>query len=80
MYITSPGKIPSLLLCKRDEYNYRPQTTGGNIQERCGNIITKTTENIFRTHQYRVKIIYKPDPDPFIADCLSRQNHEKRKG
>ena len=44
-YITWPGKIPSLLLHKRGEYNYRPQATGGNIQERHGNIITKTTVN-----------------------------------
>ena len=44
-YITQPCKIPSLLLCKRGEYNYRPQAAGGNIQERHGNIITKTIGN-----------------------------------
>ena len=38
-------KIPSLLLWKRGEHNYRPQATGGNIQGRCGNIITKITVN-----------------------------------
>ena len=26
-------------------------------------------------HQYRVQIIYKPGPDIFIADWLSRHNH-----
>ena len=44
-YITWPGKISSLVLCKKGDYNYRPQATGGNIQERCDNIITKTTTN-----------------------------------
>ena len=39
------SKIPSFLLHNRGEYNHRPQATGGNIQERCGNIITKTTMN-----------------------------------
>ena len=28
---------------------------------------------ILRTHQYRVGIIYKPGPDLFIVDWLSRQ-------
>ena len=42
-YITQPGRIPSLLLCKRSEFNYRPQATGDNNQERRGNIITNTT-------------------------------------
>ena len=44
-YITWPRKIPSLLLCKRGEYNYRLQANSGNIQERHGNIIAKTTVN-----------------------------------
>ena len=30
-------------------------------------------------HQYRVRIIYKPGPDLFIADWLSRQNHKENK-
>ena len=38
-------KFPSLLLHKKGEYNYRPQANGGNIQETCGNIITKITAN-----------------------------------
>ena len=28
-----------------------------------------------KIHQYRVQIIYKPGPDIFIADWLSRHNH-----
>ena len=42
-HITQLGKIPSLLLCKKAKYNYRPQATGCNIQERHSNIITKTS-------------------------------------
>ena len=38
-YITWPGKIPSLLLCKRGKYNYKPQAVSGSIQESGGNII-----------------------------------------
>ena len=38
-------KFHHYCFCKRDEYNYRPQVTGGNIQERHGNIIAKTTVN-----------------------------------
>ena len=28
---------------------------------------------MLRIHQYRIGIIYKPGPDLFIVDCLSRQ-------
>ena len=30
---------------------------------------------LLKVHQYRVQIIYKPGPDIFIADWLSRYNH-----
>ena len=30
-------------------------------------------------HLYRVRIIYKPGPDLFIVDWLSRQNHSENK-
>ena len=35
---------------------------------------------LLRIHQYRVRIIYKPVPDLFIVDQLSRQNHSENKG
>ena len=38
-----------------------------------------SSEFYLRIHQYRVKIIYKPGPDLFIADLLSRQNHNVNK-
>ena len=34
---------------------------------------------LFRIHQYRVRIIYKPGLDLFIANWLSRQNHTENK-
>ena len=34
---------------------------------------------LLRIHQYRVRIIYKPGLDLFIADWLSRQNHKENK-
>ena len=34
---------------------------------------------VLRIHQYRVRTIYKPEPDLFIADWLSRQNHKEKK-
>ena len=35
--------------------------------------------NPTHNHQYRVRIICKPRPDPFIVDWLSRQNHKENK-
>ena len=34
---------------------------------------------LLEIHQYRVQIIYKPDPEIFIADWLSRHNHVEGK-
>ena len=34
---------------------------------------------LLRIHQYRVRIIYKPGPDLFIADWPSRQSHRENK-
>ena len=34
---------------------------------------------LLRIHQYRVRIIYKPGPDLFMADWLSRHNHCKKR-
>ena len=34
---------------------------------------------LLKIHQYRVQIIYKPGPDIFIADWLSRHNHVEGK-
>ena len=34
---------------------------------------------LLKIHQYRVQIIYMPQPKIFIADCLSQHNHEEGK-
>ena len=34
---------------------------------------------LLKIYQYRVQIIYKPSPDIFIADWLSRHNHAEKK-
>ena len=34
---------------------------------------------LLKLHQYRVQVIYKPGPDIFIADWLSRHNHVEGK-
>ena len=34
---------------------------------------------LLRIHQYRVRTIYKPGPEFFIADCLSQHNHKENK-
>ena len=34
---------------------------------------------LLRIHQFQVKIIYKPGPDLFIVDWLSRHNHTENK-
>ena len=42
--------------------------------------LSQRLQKIFlRIHQYRVKLVYKPGPDLFIADGLSRQNHTEDK-
>ena len=32
-----------------------------------------------RIHQYKIKMIYKPGSDLFIAEWLSRQNHKENR-
>ena len=44
-YTEQTQMFPSLLLCKRGEYNHRSQTTISNLQGRCSNSITETTMN-----------------------------------
>ena len=34
---------------------------------------------MLKIHQYRVQILYKPGPEIFIADWLSRNNHAEGK-
>ena len=34
---------------------------------------------LLRIHQFHVRIVCKPEPEPFIADWLSRHNHKENK-
>ena len=34
---------------------------------------------LLRIHQYRVRILYKPGPEIFIADWVSQHNHKENK-
>ena len=34
---------------------------------------------LLRIHQYKIKVIYKPGPEIFIADCLSHHTHKENK-
>ena len=45
------SKTPSLLLCKRGEYNHRSKTTSSNLQRRCSSTITDTTMNSTKNTQ-----------------------------
>ena len=77
-YITWTCKVPVLLLCKRGEHNHRSQTTSSNLQKRCSNTITESKMNSTKIHQYKDRVIYKSEPELFIADWLCRQNKENK--
>ena len=77
--ITWLGEVPSLLFWQRGTHHYRSQTAHINIQKRCSHTVTVYTVHTAKIHQYRVQIIYKPDPKIFIADWLSRHNHVEGK-
>ena len=42
-------------------------------------ISQRLLQTVLRIHQYRVRIIYKPGPDLFMADWLSRHNYSENK-
>ena len=45
------------------------------FKKECSYIVRAYSVYIVKNHQYKVQIIYKPGPDIFIADWLSRYNH-----
>ena len=71
-HTTWAWEVPSLLLCKRGEYNNRSQTA-------CSKLSQRIQWFIHRIHQYRVRIIHKHGPDLFIADWLLKQNQKETK-
>ena len=42
-------------------------------------LLQQIQQILLRMHQCRVRVIYKPGPDLYITDWLSRQNHEENK-
>ena len=54
----------------------RPQTTGGNFQERHSKPITQTTKNITMHSSIQHKNPYKSGSQVLIANWLSRQSHK----
>ena len=74
--------IPALLLHKRSKHHSQPQISGHNIQ-----MIKKDVAKLSQwlqcillgTHQYNVCILYKSDPDLYIANWLLKKNHTENK-
>ena len=72
-------EVPSLLLW-REVSIITDQKPSVAIFMKDVSMLYQIIQQIFlRIQQYRVRIIYKPVPDLFIADWLSRQNHKERK-
>ena len=77
MYITWPGKFHHYYFAREVSLikDHKPLVA---IFKKDVAILPQRLQGIFlRIHQYRVKIIYKPHPDLFIADWLSSQNHKE---
>ena len=79
-YLETDASVVGLkvsLLQTRDDMQCcenRSQTTGYNFKDRCSKLITQRM--ILRSHQYSIRILYKPGAQSFIGDWLSRHNHE----
>ena len=58
---------------------YRTQTASSYIQKDVVSLLQHIQHIMLKIHQYCVKIIYKPGPEIFIADWLSRHNHTEGK-
>ena len=72
-------KIPSFLLCENGKYiimDHKPLVV---IFKKDIAILSQRHQWILSTHQYRVRVIYKPGPDLFMADWLSQHNHNENK-
>ena len=44
-----------------------------------GNLVTVTTDTLLRIHQYKIHMLYKPGPELYITDLLSRYNLSENK-
>ena len=71
-YTIQTQKPISTALPERWVY-YRWHTTSSNMKKDLITLSQRLAWTLLRINQYRVRIIYKPGPNLFIADCLSRQ-------
>ena len=66
----------SLLCHQWGQHNSRSQTAPSNFQEGCITLISQTAKNIIKHASIQHKNTVQPGPQLFIADWLSRHNHE----
>ena len=77
--MTWSGKIPSLLF-GRELLVITDHKLLVSIFKKDVVTLSQWIQHILlKIHQFRVQIIYKPGPDIFIADWLSRHNHTEGK-
>ena len=69
-----PTKIPPLLFCLWGQHDNRSQTVGSIFYE--AGLSHRLQRILLRIHQYNIRILYKPGQWLFIADWLSRHNHQ----
>ena len=69
-------KNQSLLLCLWGQCNNKSQATGNNFKKDIANLSHRLQGILLCIHQYKIRVLYKPGSQPFIADWLSRHNHE----
>ena len=73
-------EIAPLLLSDRGDYHYRSQATSCNIHKKTLQCCHKDCNKFYWEYiTTEARGIYKPVPDLFIVDCLSRQNHKDNK-
>ena len=63
----------------RGAHHHRPQTTCSYVKKDMATLWQCIQYIMLKIHQYRVQILYKPGPEIFIADWLSRNNHVEGK-
>ena len=73
------GEILPLLFWQRGNHHHRSQTACIHVKKDVATLSQHIQCILLKIHQYRVQIIYKPGPEIFIADWLSRHNHVEGK-
>ena len=78
-YATSGKEVPTLLFCKRGEYNNRSQTTSSNLQERCSNTISENAINSSPNIPVWSTNHIQTCTRSIHSRWFSRQNHQETK-